>query len=207
MKKYEMTEEIKIFEGKILHRIIALVDIPMHSVKAGDLGGWIECENNLSHNGDAWVYGDARVYGDAWVSGDAWVYGDARVYGAAGVAGGARVYGEAQVYGDARVYGAAWVYDDARVYGAARVSGEAQVRGDVGDTSPLQIQGTRWVCNMASRTIWRMGCCFYNLKEWVERFDEITAKNKQEDIKDEYWRYVRLACEMYAPELLEGIKK
>ena len=70
MKKYEMTEEIKIFEGKILHRIIALVDIPMHSVKAGDLGGWIECENNLSHNGDAWVYGDARVYGDAWVSGD-----------------------------------------------------------------------------------------------------------------------------------------
>ena len=63
----------------------------------GDLGGYVEKEDNLSQSGDAWVYGDAQVYGNARVSGNARVYGDAWVYG------DARVSGNAQVYGDARV--------------------------------------------------------------------------------------------------------
>ena len=171
MKKYELTGEAKSCEGRILRRIRALIDIPKHGVKAGDLGGWIETENNLSEAGNAWVYGDAWVFDNAKVCGNAQVFGNAWVCGAA------------RVFCDAQVCGNAWV------------------------TSPLQIQGTRWFCNMAGKTQWRMGCCVYELKEWVERFDEITAENAQEDIKDEYWRYVKLACEMYAPELLEGIKE
>lgn len=51
MKKYELTGETKEIDGKILHRIRALIDIPEHDVKAGDLGGWIEAERNLSQNG------------------------------------------------------------------------------------------------------------------------------------------------------------
>ena len=58
-------------------------------VKEGELGGYVEKEENLDHDGNAWVYGDAWVYGNAWV------YGDARVYG------NARVYGDARVYGNA----------------------------------------------------------------------------------------------------------
>ena len=50
-------------------------------VHAGDVGGYIECEHNLSQNGNAWVFDNALVYGDAWVRGDARVYGNARVYG------------------------------------------------------------------------------------------------------------------------------
>ena len=34
-------------------------------VKEGDLGGYIEKESNLSHDGDAWVYGNAKVSGNA----------------------------------------------------------------------------------------------------------------------------------------------
>ena len=78
MKKYELTDDTVQIFGKTLHRIKALRDFG--DVKAGDLGGYIEIESNLSHDGDAWVFGDARVYGDAWVSGDAWVYGDAKIY-------------------------------------------------------------------------------------------------------------------------------
>lgn len=69
MKKYELTTEIKIWSGRKLYRIKALIDFK--SVKAGDLGGWIEKEENLSHSDNAWVCGDACVYGDAWVCGDA----------------------------------------------------------------------------------------------------------------------------------------
>jgi hypothetical protein len=82
-KKYELTTETKVVFGRTLHRIKALVSFG--DVAAGELGGWIEKEANLDHDGDAWVYGDARVCGNAWVYGDA------------------RVYGHAEVYGDARV--------------------------------------------------------------------------------------------------------
>ena len=37
----------------------------------GDLGGYVEKEDNLSQSGDAWVSGDAQVSGNARVSGDA----------------------------------------------------------------------------------------------------------------------------------------
>ena len=48
-KKYILTDEIRAFYGKILHRIQAVRDFD--NVKTGDLGGWIEKEENLSHGG------------------------------------------------------------------------------------------------------------------------------------------------------------
>ena len=83
MKKYKLTDETKDFLGITLHRIVCVTAFA--NVSAGDLGGWVESEKNLSQDGDAWVSdkarvsGNARVYGDARVSGDACVYGDALV--------------------------------------------------------------------------------------------------------------------------------
>lgn len=118
MKKFELTAEFvtNVF-GKKLFRIKALV--AFGDVSAGELGGFVEKEENLSNNGNAWVYGDAQVYGNAQVSGNARVYGNARV------SGDARVYGNAWVSGNARVSGNAWVSGDARVSGNAQVSGDA----------------------------------------------------------------------------------
>ena len=69
MKKYELTTDTKIVLGKKLFRIKALVSFG--NVKAGDLGGYVERENNLSHEGKAWVSGDAEVFCDAKVFGNA----------------------------------------------------------------------------------------------------------------------------------------
>lgn len=69
MKKYELTSETKIVFGHILYRIKALSSFGC--VSAGDLGGFLESEKNLSQNGNAWVSGNARVYGNARVSGNA----------------------------------------------------------------------------------------------------------------------------------------
>ena len=81
-KKYELTKETKTLAGStVLHRIRALRDIPRFGVKAGELGGFVEGENNLSQDGDAWVSGDAEVSGDAKVYGNAEIYGDAEVSG------------------------------------------------------------------------------------------------------------------------------
>jgi len=73
-KKYKITKVNKhTIYGKF-YQIEAIKDFG--SVKKGDKGGFIEKEENLSENGDAWVYGDARVSGDARVYGDARVSGD-----------------------------------------------------------------------------------------------------------------------------------
>ena len=113
MKKYELTAETKEIGGNILHRIRALIDIPLHDVKAGDLGGWIEAERNLSQEGSAWVADEAWVTGSAWVTDSAWVTG------AACVTGSARVTGKAWVTGSARVTGKAWVTGKACVMDAS----------------------------------------------------------------------------------------
>ena len=114
MNKFEIVENDSInVNGVVLHRIRALIDFG--DVCAGDFGGYIQHEKNLSQSGDAWVYDDAQVYDGAQV------YGNARVYG------NAQVYGKAQVYGNARVCGNAQVCVDAWVCGDARVSGDARV--------------------------------------------------------------------------------
>lgn len=70
MKKYKFTGEEKLMFGRTLKRIRAAIDFG--NVKAGDIGGWIEKESNLSQMGSAWVYDDARVCGDAQVYGGEW---------------------------------------------------------------------------------------------------------------------------------------
>ena len=84
IKKFELdlSSKITVF-GIELFRIKALISFS--NVKKGELGGYVEKEENLSHSGDAWVYGNARVYGDAWVYGNARVSGNAEVYGDAEV--------------------------------------------------------------------------------------------------------------------------
>ena len=94
MKKYEFTGETKtvqfLFENVTLHRIQAITSF--ENVVAGELGGWIEKEENLSQGGNAWVGGNAQVSGNAQVRGNAWVGGNAWVRGNAQVCGDARVF-------------------------------------------------------------------------------------------------------------------
>lgn len=114
MRKYEFTEETKtLCDGTVLHRIRALIDIDLgwKIVKAGELGGWVEKEGNLSHIGNCWVYKNAKVYGDARICGDSRIRGDAKVFGNAMVWDDAVVWDNAMVYGDAKVCGDAHIFE------------------------------------------------------------------------------------------------
>ena len=117
-KKYELTDETMEWdwpETHILHRIRALKDFStanyvIGDVKAGQLGGWVESEDNLSQKGKCWVSGNAKVYGGAKVYEDASVMGQALVFDNAKVYGGAAIYEDAEIFGDAKVHGTAHVY-------------------------------------------------------------------------------------------------
>src|SRR3990167_4136235 len=61
MKKYSLTKNKKEYGSLVLWQIKA--EMSFGNVSKGDLGGWIEKEDNLSQGNNAWVYGNAGVYG------------------------------------------------------------------------------------------------------------------------------------------------
>lgn len=126
-KKYKLTDETINLNGATLYRIEALKDFG--EIKKGDKGGFIESENNLAHEGNAWVSNNAHVYGNACVFDNAQVYGNAFVSGCAQVYGNAFVYGNAWLYDNTRVCGYAWVADNARVCGDANVCDDSSIFG------------------------------------------------------------------------------
>ena len=152
MKKFELTSEFitNIF-GTKLFRIKALIEFG--NVKAGELGGFVEKEENLNHEGNAWVYGNARVYGNASVYGDARVCDDARVYG------NASVYGNACVCGDARVCGNA---DYATVHGFGS-----------------EYRTTTFFKTKAGEIGVRCGCFYGNLSEFRKKVVETHGETKK----------------------------
>ena len=151
MKKYELTNEVIEFKGRKLHRIKALRDFS--NVTAGDLGGYVESEENLSHEGNAWIYNVAKVYENAIICdnatvhnssevfGNAWIYDNARIIGCSQVYENAIICGEAEVYNSAKVYGNAKIFENASIFMRAQVYGYAKVFGYANIEDNAQIYG------------------------------------------------------------------
>ena len=161
-KKYELTEETKtLANGTVLRRIRAVSDLTLAGVKivrAGDLGGWIEKEDNLSHCDNAWVCGEALVCGKARVCDNAWVCDNAMVCG------------EARVCDNAMVCDNAWVCGDARVCDNAMVCGDARVC-DYHDYAVFKNTWSsgRWFTYTRSNKMWAVGCFRGTGDELVEK--------------------------------------
>ena len=161
-RKYEITDTQHPDNSK-LFQIRAARDIPSMWIKAGDLGGYIEHEGNLSQEGDCWIGCDysyntvkanmqhpagwegwrARVFGNARVLGNAQLFGDTCVSGYACVSDYACIYGTSEVSGFAVVTGNAQVFENARVTGTPQIYGYAQIYGNA------QIYGTPHICGYA----------------------------------------------------------
>ena len=104
-QKFEITD-IAHEKYPFLHRIRALRDIG-EKVKAGDLGGFVESESNLSGEGDtSWIFDDAIAAGDAFVDQDAHLFGKAIACDSAYVSQGAELSGEARAEDFAYIRGA-----------------------------------------------------------------------------------------------------
>ena len=126
-KKYEILKDKAItMNGSTIYRIKALKDFG--DVKVGDIGGFIEKEENLSHEGPCWIYGDAMVYHNAKVKDNAIVRDYAHVYNDAEVLQNAIVEGHTRVFDQCFVFGNARIKDNANVFGHGRVNGFAIIQ-------------------------------------------------------------------------------
>ena len=172
-KKYILTGNTIEHKDRTLFQICALKN--WGNVKAGDLGGYVESESNLSHYGEAWIYDkakayeNAKIYGDASARGEAEIWGHGKVFGKASVSQSALVCGNAEVseeawiggvgseddgalimdyariMGNACVVGNARVYDSALVNDSCYVTGDAQICGDTKLAGDLEIIGATYL--------------------------------------------------------------
>lgn len=149
--KYVLAENTQTHKSLALYQIMSLITFGqgLYKVNAGDLGGWVQSETNLSQEGECWIYQDprkiklarqAKVHGNAYISGNAKILHRSKISGNAQISGNAvigssegrvKIYGDARVFGDARVYENASIHTKAQVYGNSRLHGDASIGGNL----------------------------------------------------------------------------
>lgn len=139
-KKYRLVGEKEILpteNGKFQgYRIQALVDIPLHGVKAGDMGGYVTSEMVLSHEGSCWVGGDAMVS----------EYTDTSYYSF-----GEKPEREFCIKENALITDNAYVYGIIR--GNAKISGNAYVNSHLGGNSVISDNAYMFNCSVSGSLI------------------------------------------------------
>lgn len=141
--KFAFTGETRKVDGRILRRIYRLSD--------GLIGGWLESESNLSHDGECFVYDSACAYGNSLVRDNARLRDNARMSGLvmlqdhAEVSGRAWATGKTVIRDRAVVTDRAWVGDEAVICDEARIQDDAGVsdRSIVGQRAI--IGGSTWI--------------------------------------------------------------
>ncbi|WP_300253403.1 hypothetical protein [uncultured Subdoligranulum sp.] len=140
-KKYEITDIAHPIYPE-LHRIRALRQVGT-DVPAGEVGGFVQSEANLSQEqDDAWLYDDSISRDEANVCGGAQLHGQAMAQDLALVSGSALLFDRAVacdnailkngcLCNDAVVCGNARVRENVQTHAAPLVSGQAVVMGDL----------------------------------------------------------------------------
>ena len=161
------------------------------NVNKGDIGGFVDSDMNLSHDGTCWVSDSARVSGDARVSDSARVSGDAEVSDSAWVSDSARVSGDAEVSDSARVFDSAQIFDSARVSGNARVFGIFKT-----GNCPVYV-GTKHNVSYSGiindEHYISIGCITKSLQDWKNNYRKIGNENGYSESEiDEYGYYLSI---------------
>lgn len=145
MAPYRLTRKTMRIGNKALYRIQATAPIESLGVKAGDLGGWVESEYNLSQEGKAWIGDNAAVMDLATVTGNAVVAGDAFIHQLAKIKDNAKVYDDVEVSGTAYIQGNSEIYDSVNILGSPMIAGTAKIYGQFNLFDPIQIYGNAMI--------------------------------------------------------------
>ena len=143
------------------------------NVNKGDIGGFVDSDMNLSHDGTCWVFNSARVSGDA------------------------RVSDSARVSGDAEVSDSAWVYGSAQIFDSARVSGNARVFGIFKTGNCPVYVGTKHNVSYSGiindEHYISIGCITKSLQDWKNNYRKIGNENGYSESEiDEYGYYLSI---------------
>ncbi|WPU21090.1 YdcK family protein [Cedecea neteri] len=148
MKKYRLTDISRLhdYQHDGEQRQVRLWQIEalyaFGDVEAGQYGGWIEEEANLSHSGTCWLEPDALVWNKAQIEDNATVRGESEICHRAKVGGHAQVE-DSRISGECSIHGSARVLQQSQVIAVLGLTEDSEMR--------LQIYGSATV--RASRIV------------------------------------------------------
>ena len=154
-KKYEFTGETMEFEGRTLRRIRYLRSLGIF-VQKGSLGGWIESEHNLSHEGQCCVLHEAKVLDYARVEEDGRVTDTSIFKDNAVLRGRSSIFGGSIVGADTIIEGTVWIREKCRVFFYENSlnnseSQSAHILGDCDIYGETEIEATGTIINCEIR--------------------------------------------------------
>jgi hypothetical protein len=183
-KKYILTNETIEYCGHRLYRIKAIKSFS--GIRKGSLGGWVESEDNLSQEGDCWIFDDAKVFRKAKVSGNAKINDSACIYGNAVISGYVVISGNAKVYGNVCIYGNVSISEYAKIFGSISINGYACIRGDAVIKLPSDYAVFENIWGVSnyftwtrSNNMWAVGCFYGTGQELIKKGykdSELTGK-------------------------------
>ncbi len=140
-KKYQLLRhDTMVRDGRTLYRIQAVRQVRL-GVQKGALGGYVEREANLSHEGECWIFQEACVYEEARLTENACLYDQATLRGKAKLGKQAMLREQAIVQGEANVGGYATVQGHVIVDGSAEVKGKVNLIDFVHVGENARVQG------------------------------------------------------------------
>lgn len=150
-EKFEVVESDSIkYKGRTLYRIRALRD--GEHFDAGDLGGYVENESNLSQYGNSWIAGEAKVMDDAIISGDAIVTDKCVVCEGVEVTGNSYLQDRCQASGE-------FIID---LPSQSNIGGKSIIT-----KKPICLNAFDYYCPVVTDKHMTIGCQTRTLKSWV----------------------------------------
>ena len=173
MKKYKLTDETKCFNGRTLHRIEAL-----HSfgyIVKGRKGGWIEKEENLSHEGNCWVYDNAFVYDNAQILNDAKIFCNSIIFDTAIILDNVCIFDNTKIHGNALIYGNTIIKGNTEICGITEISGETRIiNAKISSIMDYIVFKNWWSSGRyftwtRSNNMWSVGCFYGTGDELIKK--------------------------------------
>ena len=126
MKKYELIKESKdYFLRREMFRIRALKDFG--NVKAGDIGGWVCSYNNLSQEGNCWIFDNAMMFDNAIMFGNSVMYDNAVMLNNSIMYDNSKMFNNSKMYDEARMYDNALMFNDSKMFGNSKMYNNAKM--------------------------------------------------------------------------------
>jgi UDP-3-O-[3-hydroxymyristoyl] glucosamine N-acyltransferase len=134
-KKFELTNTILKYGESKLYQIRALQDFG--NVKKGDLGGWVEKEENLSHDGNCWIYDNARVFNNGKVKDNARIFNNSEISHNASINNNVEIYGQTNIWDNTKIYDEIEIHgdnviieDNAEIHGQCLITRRVEIRAN-----------------------------------------------------------------------------
>ena len=127
-KKYELSDITMKFGIKTLYRIRALKNFS--DIKKGDLGGWVSSENNLSQEGNCWIYNEAKCMDNARMYDNSCMYDYSEMYDSSRMHGDSKMYNYSEMHNSSRMYGYSKMYDSSEMHDSSTMYGNSIMYGN-----------------------------------------------------------------------------